>query len=324
MNDLEVHPVPITWIPELPIYASESFLQTVSSEYGWIGGVSSGVLRCILPYTVIRRPAFRIVRFRLATVPIDWSMSADDDRAFLTKAAEYFRAADMDLIMPGANSAVFRTYPEGAIAAPYGTLIQDLSQAEDAIFAAIHPTFRYNIRRAMREGVQIREGIQYLEDAYALIAHTLQRSDQAFRTLDDFRRAVLALGEQVKVLVAEREGIYEGAMVAPFSAHAAYTWYCGSREKPTLGSMHLLHWEAMRLFRSLNVKRFDFQGVRINPEKGSKQEGIFNFKRRFGGTLTQGFVWKCALKALKSVAYDCAVRLLHGGDIVDQERRRSL
>ena len=47
--------------------------------------------------------------------------------------------------------------------------------------------------------------------------------------------------------------------------------------------MNLLHWHAIRLFRALGVKQYDFVGARINPSKGSKQEGLVIFKERFGG-----------------------------------------
>ena len=86
--------------------------------------------------------------------------------------------------------------------------------------------------------------------------------------------------------------------------------------------MHLLLWEAMREFRNMEVRQFNFTGVRINPEKGSKQEGILNFKMRFGGSLSQGYVWKYPLHPLKFAAYSIAIRLLKGGDIVDLERHK--
>jgi lipid II:glycine glycyltransferase (peptidoglycan interpeptide bridge formation enzyme) len=240
----------------------------------------------------------------------------------LNNATEYLRSTGVDLIMPGANAAVFRTYPDGADAAPYGTFIKDLNQPEDALLKEIHSTFRYNIRRALREGVQIKEGLEYLDTSYGLVAGTLKRSGHPFRKYDDFKKAVLALGEQVRILVAEREGVCQGCMVAPFSEHTAYTWYCGSRPAPVIGAMHLLHWEAMCRFRRMGVKRFDFQGVRIDPEKGSKQEGILNFKSRFGGSPVRGYVWKYSFRPMQSAAYNVAIRLLKGGDIVDMERHK--
>jgi lipid II:glycine glycyltransferase (peptidoglycan interpeptide bridge formation enzyme) len=87
--------------------------------------------------------------------------------------------------------------------------------------------------------------------------------------------------------------------------------------------MNLLTWEAMRSFRAEGVKRYDFVGTRINPEPGSKQEGLKMFKERFGGDLMQGYMWKCSIAPFKYLAYNLASRLLRGGDIVDQERNRS-
>ena len=86
--------------------------------------------------------------------------------------------------------------------------------------------------------------------------------------------------------------------------------------------MHLLMWQAMLELRALGVKQFNFTGVRIDPEKGSKQEGILTFKMRFGGTLVQGYMWKYSFRPVKFAAYSLAVRLLRGGDIVDIERHK--
>lgn len=320
---MHAQPVPINWHPGLPIYASEAFLRTVANDCGWIGGVDeTGTLRCILPFIVIRRPGLRVVRFQLDVTPIQREFSIGDERSFLNSAVEYLRTSGTDLIIPGSNAAVFRSYPDGAIAAPYATYVQDLRQPEDALMKAIHPTYRYNIRRALREGVEVKEGMEYLNVAYELISGTLRRSHQGFRKHEDFRSAVTALGSQVRILAAVHNGELQGCMVAPYSQHTAYTWYCGSKAEPTIGAMHLLHWEAMCRFRAAGVQRFNFQGVRIDPAKGSKQEGIRTFKSRFGGNLVSGYVWKYSFRPLKFAAYSVAVRLLKGGDIVDTEAHK--
>jgi peptidoglycan biosynthesis/recognition FemAB-like protein len=323
VNQLRAAPVEIMWHSGLPVYASEAFLRTVSGEYGWIGGTDgSGRLRCVLPYAVLRKPALRIVRFQVQVISWEQELTVEEEHAFLNSAVACLRSIGADMIMPGTNAAIFRAYPDGAVAAPYGTCVKDLNKSEDELMKEIHSTFRYNIRRATREGVEIKEGLEYLDTSYGLIADTLNRSGQAVKKYDEFKKAILALGEQVRILVAENSGICQGCMVAPFSEHTAYTWYCGSRLEPVLGSMHLLHWEAMRRFKQMGVHRFNFQGVRIDPEKGSKQEGILNFKSRFGGELVRGYTWKYAFRPLKFAAYGVAVRLLKGGDIVDLERHK--
>lgn len=141
-------------------------------------------------------------------------------------------------------------------------------------------------------------------------------------SFERFKRRIAALHGNVKVFIAEKSGCLQGCMISPFSQYAAYNCYAGSKSQSVLGAMHLLHWEAMRHFRALGVKKFDFQGIRINPEKGSKQEGIASYKRGFGETIVQGYTWKYSFRPVKSAAYALATRLLMGGDIVDQERRR--
>ena len=321
---LHAEPVAIRWHSGLPIFAAEAFLRTVADEYGWMGGRDeAGQLRCILPYTVVRKPGVRMVRFRSETTL--WQGGALEEareKAFLNSVIVHFRSTGADMVIPSGNTALFRTYPDGALAAPYGTFVNDLTQPEDVLMGAIRKTYRNNIRRAEKAGVQIKSGLAHSDAAYRLVAETLKRSDVGFKTCEEFQRTILSLGENIKIFVAEHDGVIQGALVSPFSEHTAYNWYCGSRAEPVLGSMHLLHWEAMRQFRALGVKRFNFQGVRIDPEKGSKQEGILNYKKGFGGTLIQGYMWKYRFHALKWAAYSMAVRLLQGGDVVDQERSK--
>lgn len=325
VSTLKAAPVAIRWHTGLSIYASEAFLKSLEDEYGWIGGTDdAGRLRCVLPYTVIRKPGFRLVRFRVETMPLGTDLTLEEEKSFLNSTMEYFRSVGADMIIPSNNTAIFRTCPDSALTAPYGTFVNDLSETEEMLFGKVRKTYRNNIRRAMKAGVEIKSGMQYLDASYRLVAETLKRSDaDVIKSYDDFKRSVLSLGENVKIFVAEHQGVIQGCLVSPYSEYCAYNWYCGSLPEPILGSVHLLHWEAMLRFQVTGVKRFNFQGVRINPEKGSKQEGILNYKKGFGGDLVQGLMWKYSFRPLKSAAYSVAIRLLKGGDIVDREHHKS-
>jgi len=323
VNNLKAIPVEIKWHSGMPIYASEAFLKSVGDQYGWIGGTDdSAQLRCVLPYTIIRKPGFRMVRFRVETIPLEGELDLGEERSFLNSAIEYFRSTGADMIIPSGNTAIFRTYPDGAAVAPYGTFVTDLDQTEEALMSEIRRSYRQNIRRAIAAGVQIKCGLEYLEPSYCLVAETLRRSGVTFKTYSELKRTVLSLGEYVKIFVAEHDGVIQGCMVSPFSESTAYSWYTGSRPQRVWGSMHLLFWEAIRQFRAMGIKHFNFQGARINPEQGSKQEGIMTFKKRFGGRLVQGYMWKYSFRPLKSIVYSVAVRILKGGDIVDQEHHK--
>src|SRR5205085_169956 len=102
----------------------------------------------------------------------------------------------------------------------------------------------------------------------------------------------------------------------------AYAIYAGNIQHQHQGAIKLLQWEAIRNFRNLGVRRFDFVGARINPQKGSKQEAINLMKKRFGATLSEGYIWKYSIRPWRALVYSTSIRLIRGGDIVDQERHK--
>jgi hypothetical protein len=316
-------PVEIKWHPGLPIYASESFLRTVGDDYGWIGGVDdSGELRCVLPYTVIRKAILRMIRFRTETIPVKRELDLLEEKLFLNLAVDYLRSTGADMIIPASTNAIFRVYPDGAEAAPYGTYIIDLSQPEETLWTNLNASHRRKVRLAMKSGVQIRSGLDHLETAYRLVRDTFQRSALPFMNYDRFERMVLGLAENVMVLIAESKGIAQGCAVIPFSSYRAYYVYGGSIPDPMIGATNLLHWRAIQLFREHGVKHYDFVGVRINPKKGSKQEGLMMFKERFGGQLVQGYIWKYSFHPVRYFLYRIAAKVRSGGDIVDNEHHK--
>jgi lipid II:glycine glycyltransferase (peptidoglycan interpeptide bridge formation enzyme) len=262
---------------------------------------------------------FRMVRFRVETIPTEGDLDVKEEKEFLNSAVEYFRSTGADMIIPATTNTLFRTYPDGAIVAPYGSFIIDLTLPEETLWSNLHSKHRNVVRNAMKKGVEIRIGMEHLDTAHELIRDTLKRSKQGFMGSEDLKRFALGLNDNVKIFVADYQGIVQACAVVPFSGHSAYYLYGGSISDPLTGAANLLQWEAIRTFRSLGVKRYDFVGVRINPEKKSKQEGLMMFKERFGGQLFQGYMWKYPIRPLKYGVYSQAVRYLRGGDIVDQE-----
>ena len=320
---IQAKPVVIAWHPGLSIYASERFLKIVGDEYGWLGGIDDkGELRCVLPYTIVRKAMLRMVRFRIETIPLTGELEFAEERSFLNEAVEYFRSTGAHIIIPQSTNAIFRTYPDGALAAPYGSYVVDLCKDEDALFSQMSATHRNKVRRAKKNGVKIRCGPEYMEEAHRIIKRTLERSSLRFMAFDAFRRFVEGLGDNAKLVVAEHKGSVQACTLFPFSCYGAYSLYSGSAEDMVSGAMNLLNWEAMNLFRSLGVQRYDFVGVRLDPEPGSKQEGLMKFKQHFGGELKKGYIWKYPFSRSVYWAYSIAARVLRKGDIVDQEEHK--
>jgi hypothetical protein len=316
-------PIPIDWHPGLPIFASEPFLKAVSDDYGWLGGFdASGKLRCVLPYTVIRKAFCRMVRFRVETISLGESLSLEEEKIFLKSCLTHLRSIGGDVVIPATTNTIFRTYPDGADAAPYGSYLIDLRQPEEVLWKNIGRITRQNIGTAQRDGVCIRSGLEYLDAAYTLIKETFSRSKLPFMSYESLQSFMLGLGENGKLITAEHQGVPQSCVIYAFSDYCAYAVYAGNAAPQHQGANKLIYWEAFRLFKKLGVQRFDFVGARIDPEKGSKNEAINRFKQRLGATLTQGYIWKYALRPWRSLAYSHGVRLLRGGDIVDLERHK--
>lgn len=320
---IRAEPVPIQWNRSLSVFAKEGFLQAVGDEYGWLGGIDEvGVARCILPYTVVRKGPFRLVRFHVETMPCGRGLDVAEETLFLNSVVDHFRANGADVIIPASTNTLFRTYPDGADAAPYSSYVNDLTLPEETLWSHLNAVYRKKIRHAQKNGIRILTGTRHLDSAYRIICDTLKRSAMRFRSYSSFRRLMEGLGEDVEIFVAERQGTIEGCTIFPFSEHSAYSLYGGRLSTADAGSMNLLNWEAMVRFKRAGTKRFDFMGARVAPTPGSKQEGIMTFKQRFGGQLLHGFMWKFPLRRFGACVYAAGVRLLRGGDVVDAERHK--
>jgi len=320
---IAAEPIEIRWNPSLPVFANKEFLSATGDEYGWLGGMDEcRNLRCILPYTIVQKAGLRLVRFRVETIAFGADLEVLEEKSFLNSVVRFFRKAGADVIIPPSNNTVFRTYPDGARYAPYGSYVIDLQQPEDVLWRNVSKSTRHNIAAARKEGVSIREGMEFLDPAYDLIRETFRRSKIGFMDRASFKRYANALGDNGKVLMAEYQGVAQSYSLFGFSTACAYWIYGGNIQGQHQGAMKLLQWEAIRLFRVLGVRKFDFYGARINPPKASKQEGINQMKKHLGATLSEGYAWKYALRPWRAWLYSIGVRIAKGGDIVDQEAHK--
>jgi len=316
-------PIRIEWHSGLPVFASETFLKAVGDDYGWLGGFDrSDDLRCILPYTLIRKGPFCMVRFRVETIHLGNQISLEEEKAFLQSCLGYLKSIGGDVVIPATTNTIFRTYPDGADAAPYGSYVVDLREPEEVLWRNIGRITRQNIGTAKKDGLRIDCGLERFDEAYALIKETFARSKLPFMSYEALRRFMVGLGENGKLLTADYKGVLQSCVIYGFSDSCAYAIYAGNAAPQHQGANKLIYWEAYRLFKQLGVARFDFVGARINPAKGSKNEAINLFKQRLGAKLIQGYIWKYPLRPYKAFVYSQAVKRLRGGDIVDLERHK--
>ena len=135
-----------------------------------------------------------MVRFRVETIALEWRAYMEEEKSFLNSVVEYFRSIGADMIIPATTNTIFRTYPDGADAAPYGSYIIDLAQPEDILWKNIDRIYRQNINTAPKNGVSIRSGTEHLDAAYLHVRDTFKKSKLPFMNYESFKRYVLVWG----------------------------------------------------------------------------------------------------------------------------------
>lgn len=308
-----------TWTDDMPIFLSPRWLSSQSPEYGWLTSELSPDVRVVLPYAMQHRLLLRWVRLQWGV----WStedIDVEDERAFLERAVGWFRAHGVDLVAPPPIAAVFATAPRGAISAPFGTLVLDLGSSEDAIWTRMQTRCRNMVRRATADGVTIEWGNHLVGEAHALCAATMGRSDLGFPPLPLLREMVAGLDSWADIGIARLDGVPKASVVIVWSRFGAHCLYAGTAAPVAPGAANLLQWQAIRRAKERGAARYDFMGVRLHPQPGSKYEGMRRFKERFGGELVEGCLWKMPLVRWKWAAYNA---LKHargdGADLIDQE-----
>jgi len=303
----------------LPFFAQENYLKTLSENYGWFKTDDF-----LLPFIERKRHIFRFVTFTNETIYLTGINDEKSEQAFLNEVVGYLKNAKCDFITQPPTNVLFKTYPDKSLYAEFGTYIVDLQIDEEALFNKIHPKHKNVIRKAIRDGIIIERGYNNKDICFEIINNTLQRQGISFQEKVDFERMIELMKDNTEIFIAKNNEQFEGAAIIPWDKNTAYYLYGGSSAKHHLGSMNLLHWEAMKYFKSIGVKEYNLVGARLKTESNSKIHGIQEFKRRFGAELRGGFLWKFNINPMKKALFDNLIFLKtrkRSADIIDYERK---
>jgi Acetyltransferase (GNAT) domain len=308
----------------LPVVATKEYLSYNSSKYGWF--LSD---KFILPFYLSKKLIFTRIFFTTSLIPLS-ETSPNDEKIFLNEVVDSAKKNKIDIIELPASNAIFNFFPKNAPHTEFGTFIVDLSLDEEILFKNLHQKHRNVVRKAEKDGVVITFCDEKIKECYDIIKDTYARQGKSFIIYEKFLKLKENLGDNVRFYLAIKNNVIQSVAVLLWNEnHSSYYLYGGSIKDPYTGSNNLLHWRAMIDMKALGVKLYDFMGARIEPEAGSKLEGIQRFKERFGGNLKTGFIWKYPVNNTKYFFFEVITRLYYlskfrryDGDIISQERRR--
>ena len=282
---------------------------------------------CILPFTIRKRSIFKYIQL---TTPVIGVKTNSEEKEFLNKAITYLKKHVKVDYLTSTGSSIFNTYPNSSLYCKFGTYIIDLKQTEDELFAALHSKHRNVIRKAYKDGLVVLSGKKYMPDCYSLIKKTFDRQGLMAPTLETIKKLEY-LRDNISYTIVTKDKQIQGCAILLWSTNkTCFYLHGGSSDAPHSGAMNLLHWESMIRMKNKGVNYYDFVGGRINPDKGSKLEGIQRFKSRFGGEFKMGYIWKYTFNRKKYIFYSLLMkiyfrlryRIAFEGDTIDQERTK--
>lgn len=317
---------------KIPLFAQQEYADYLISFKGvktiWFVEMEGDSLMFILPFAIHKKFSFTKGYFHTAVNNLENS-SVEREQLFLNAVISIIKKTKLcDWIQQPPNWAIFNSYPDGAVFAPFGSYKINLQEkTKDELFDSIQTKDRSDIRKAVKEGVEVKNGFHLLNDALVLIKQTAEKANISVPTVNELNY----LKNNLNVFVSYYQNIPQSSAVFYSNNYAWYNMYAGAKDKPFRGSNSLLYWSAIKFAKESKVLFFDFVGARINPEPGSKQEKIQRFKEHFGVELHKGYLWKMPISKVKYSLYSFLIKIISiikrkklKSDIIDQEIERQI
>lgn len=229
-------------------------------------------------------------------------------RREIDRAARRHRAIAV-YIEPDSSLELAATYREAGVVSGPGHLqpartVRIPLDDDDAMLKQMHQKTRYNVRLAIRRGVEVdvkrSDDEAAIRQFYGLMEDTSGRNEFNIHSYDYYERFLTTFGEDALFVFASWEGKLSAVVVAAaFGDEAIYMYGASSTEHRAHGAAFLLQFEAMKWARDRGCKTYDLWGIpRVDPEsvrsddntsiagsRGDDWRGIYRFKTGFGGEI---------------------------------------
>lgn len=196
---------------------------------------------------------------------------------------------------------------------PRSSIRLDLTPTEDQLMAAFSKGHRADIRRAERDGVQIRVGTPQadVDILHQMLVATNQRKSFGFHSAGYYRRLLTDFGDDARLQIAELKGEAIGSsLIMAFGRHGIYLAAGSNAAGLEHRAAHLLQWHAIRWAKERGALTWDLWGIadargRFELAAASKSlseadlakveaeakrdplDGVYRFKKGWGGSVVR-------------------------------------
>ncbi len=175
---------------------------------------------------------------------------------------------------------------------PKNTFFLNLKLEEKELLYRMRYNTRYNIRKAFREGIQVKEyGMENLDDWYKLYCETAIRNNMVIQDKEYFA-SLLAnqkkYDKEVKVnlLMADLNNEILASMFLVLSnKRGIYLFGASSSDNKQHMASYALQWESIKRAKKNGCSEYDMFGCAPNLNRSHPLYGVHLFKKGFGGRL---------------------------------------
>ena len=163
-------------------------------------------------------------------------------------------------------------------------------KSEEEVLQGFHQKTRYNLKLAVKKGVEIKEGSKEdLKNFYNIMVETGERDKFLIRPLEYFEQMYDSLAPQhMKLLMAYHEKTpIAGIILIMYGNKTWYLYGASSNKYRNIMPNYLLQWEGIK--RAIQDKKdiYDFRGVSGVVDENHPQYGLYRFKKGFGAEFTE-------------------------------------
>ena len=162
-------------------------------------------------------------------------------------------------------------------------------KTEEEVMAMFKPKTRYNIRVAIKKGVEVRVcGREAVHAFYEIMVETGSRDDFMIRPEQYFADMLENLGEHVRLYMAYSEGeAIAGTIAVHFGDKVWYLYGASSNSHRNLMPNYLLQWEMIRWAVETCCRLYDFRGISGDLSEENHLYGLYRFKSGFNAEFTE-------------------------------------
>lgn len=171
---------------------------------------------------------------------------------------------------------------------PERAWLLDLQKSEEELLKEMRKTTRYLIRKAEKEGVEVRQTDDDLGLKEFLKVYRTTVDRQNFMPFkDNFFEEELRqfkAGDHIKVFLAEHQGrVIAAAIIVFYGQSAFYHHGASDATHSQIPASYLLQWRVIQEAKRRGLKFYNFWGVVRPEEKKHPWAGLSLFKTGFGG-----------------------------------------